>query len=167
MRVNSEPTFCILLSQEKGKHFIDPIDTAPIRMKPSIKKYYQVQELTIHKVITTVIKEFQEGFNTTNLTNLLAINNHFSVMIPKTICWLHTDFSSLNNPQHDYNEQITILPRRMEMASAAMIHFGLDPGKLVRWLVGEYIGASQEVNRNLAAVKDHVSVKPRDCSEDN
>ena len=39
-----------------------------------------------------------------------------------------------------------------------MIHFGLDPGKLVRWLRGEYTGASQEVNCTLAAVKDHVSV---------
>jgi hypothetical protein len=43
------------------------------------------------------------------------------------------------------------------MASAAMIHFGLDPGKLVRWLGGEYIGALRDVNRTLTAVKDHVS----------
>jgi hypothetical protein len=43
------------------------------------------------------------------------------------------------------------------MASAAMIHFGLDPGKLVRWLGGEYTGARRDVNRTLTAVKDHVS----------
>ena len=44
------------------------------------------------------------------------------------------------------------------MASAAMIHFGLNPGKLLRWLGGEYIRAGQEVNHTLAAVRDHVSV---------
>ena len=43
------------------------------------------------------------------------------------------------------------------MASAAMIHFGLDPGKLVRWLGGKYTGARRDVNRTLTAVRDHVS----------
>ena len=38
-----------------------------------------------------------------------------------------------------------------------MIHFGLDPGKLVRWLGGEYREEHHNVNRTLAAVKDHVS----------
>ena len=43
------------------------------------------------------------------------------------------------------------------MASAAMISFGLDPGKLVRWLGGEYTGERRDVNQTLAAVKVHVS----------
>ena len=38
-----------------------------------------------------------------------------------------------------------------------MIHFGLDPGKLVRWLGVEYTGDRRGVNWTLAAVKDHVS----------
>ena len=43
------------------------------------------------------------------------------------------------------------------MASAAMIHFGLDPGKLVRWLGDEYTGARRDANRTLTAVRAHVS----------
>ena len=43
------------------------------------------------------------------------------------------------------------------MASAEMLHFGLDPGKLACWLGGEYIGERREVNLTLGAVKDHVS----------
>ena len=43
------------------------------------------------------------------------------------------------------------------MALAAMIKFGLDPGKLMRWLGGEYTGKRREVNHTLAAIKDHVS----------
>ena len=125
-------------------------------MKPSIKKYYQVQELTLYNVITTVIKECRESFSTTHLTNISTINKHFSVMIPNTMRWLKTDFSLLCKPRHDYKHQTTILPRRVEMASAAMVHIGLDPGKLVRWLGGEYIGARREVNHTLAAAEAHV-----------
>ena len=44
------------------------------------------------------------------------------------------------------------------MASAAMIHFGLDPGKLVRWLGGKYTGEHRNANHTLTAVGDHVSL---------
>ena len=54
-------------------------------MKPSIKKYYQVQELTLYNVITKVIKEFRDSFNTADLTNLSKIDKNFSAMIPKAI----------------------------------------------------------------------------------
>ena len=141
-----------IVTRKKGKHSIDPIDPAPIRMKPSIKKYYQVQELKIYNIITMVITEFLESFNTTNMKNLLAINADFSVMIPKTMCWLKIDFSLLRKPQHDYKQLTTISPRRVEMTSAAMIHFGLDPRKLLRWLGGKYTGERREVNHMLAAV---------------
>ena len=43
------------------------------------------------------------------------------------------------------------------MTSAAMIHFDLDPGKLVRWLGGKYTGKHRDVNRTLTAVRGHVS----------
>ena len=78
-------------------------------------------------------------------------------MIPNTTRWLQVDFSSLQNPRYDYEGQTQISSRRVEMASAAMIYFGLDPGKLVCWLGGEYTGNCQEVKCLLAAVNDHVS----------
>jgi hypothetical protein len=43
------------------------------------------------------------------------------------------------------------------MASTAMIHFGLDPGKFVHFLGGEYTGYTRNVHRTLSAVKDHIS----------
>ncbi len=42
------------------------------------------------------------------------------------------------------------------MASAAMIHFGLDPSKRVRCLGGEYTGYFRDVQKTLQAVRDHV-----------
>jgi hypothetical protein len=43
------------------------------------------------------------------------------------------------------------------MASVAMIHIGLDPGKFVRFLLGEYTGQHWDVCCALAAVRDHVT----------
>ncbi len=40
-----------------------------------------------------------------------------------------------------------------------MIHFGLDPGKLVRWQGGKYTGARHDVNRTLTETRDHVSAE--------
>jgi hypothetical protein len=42
------------------------------------------------------------------------------------------------------------------MASAAMVYFGLDPGKFVRYQVGEYTGQHQDVQHSLNTVQDHV-----------
>ena len=79
-------------------------------------------------------------------------------MIPSTIRWLQLDFSPLREPRFDYESQAKISPRRVEMASAAMIHFGLDPDKLVRWLGGEYTGERRDMHQTLTAVRDHVSM---------
>jgi hypothetical protein len=44
----------------------------------------------------------------------------------------------------------------MEMASAAMIHFGLDPGKFACFLLGEYTGQHWVVCQTLDAVRNHI-----------
>ncbi len=43
------------------------------------------------------------------------------------------------------------------MASAAMIHFGLDPGKFVRFLSGKYTSQYWDVCHTLDANQDHVT----------
>ncbi len=43
------------------------------------------------------------------------------------------------------------------MASVAMIHFGLDPGKFVRFLLGKYTGQHWGVRRTLDAIRDHIT----------
>jgi hypothetical protein len=43
------------------------------------------------------------------------------------------------------------------MAIAAMIHFGLDPGKFVCFLKREYTGYSCNVQRTVSVVKDRIS----------
>ena len=125
-----------IITRRKGEPSHEPDIVHPTRMSPSIKKYYRVQELTLYNVITTFIKEYRASFNSTDLHNLSRINHEFSKMITNTIRWLRLDFSPLRKHRYNYESQATISSTRVEMASAAMIHFGLDPGKLVRWLGG-------------------------------
>jgi hypothetical protein len=45
------------------------------------------------------------------------------------------------------------------MENAAMAHFGLNPGRFVRWMGGEYTGQHRDACLTLAAVKGHVSTE--------
>ena len=96
-------------------------------MLPFVKKYYRVQELTLYNVITTGIKKYWDSFDSTDVNNLSRINGDFSTMIPNTIHWLLLDFSPLQELRYNFKSQTKISSRRLEKASAAMIHFGLDP----------------------------------------
>ncbi len=40
-----------------------------------------------------------------------------------------------------------------------MVHFGLDPGKFVRYLSGKYTGQYQNVQLTLDAVRNHVTLE--------
>jgi hypothetical protein len=43
------------------------------------------------------------------------------------------------------------------LVSAAMIHFGLDPGKSVHFLSGKYTSQYCDIRRTLDAIQDHVT----------
>jgi hypothetical protein len=101
------------------------------RMRPSKGKYYRVETLELHCVIATLLKDFRQDFQLQDLHNLRLVCKTFASMIPKIIRWLKIDFSLLCKPRYNYEKQERIDPYRVEMASAAMVHFGLNPGKFV------------------------------------
>ena len=145
-----------VVTRIKGKRFLDAVFNPCKQMRPSGNKYYRVKELTLYNVITTVVKEYYSSFSQRDLLNLATINKDFSVMIPNVARWLKIDFTSLREPRFDYENQLEVSHHRVELASAAMVHFGLDPGKFVRWLGGEYTGHRREVGKILATVKPHI-----------
>jgi len=75
-----------------------------------------------------------------DICNLCLVCKDFASLVPKITRWLMVDFSPLCEPRYNYEQQEQIDPQRDEMASAAMVHFGLDPGKFVRWMGGKYTG---------------------------
>ena len=90
-----------IITRRKGKHPHEPDFVHHTRMLPSIKKYYRVQESTLYNLITTVIKEYQASFTSTDLQNLSSIIRDFSRMIPNTIRWLRLDFSPLRETRYN------------------------------------------------------------------
>ncbi len=119
-------------------------------MRPSLDKWY------LYNVITTIIKECQVTFSKEDLANLRLVNKDYGAIVPKVIRWLRIDFTPLRKPWLGYKNQECIDPY-IEMASTAMIHFGLDPGKSVHFLSGEYTGQYRDVWRTLDAVKGRVN----------
>ena len=101
-------------------------------MRPSKDKFYRVDILELHSVIATILKNFQVEFTMRDIRNLCLVCKDFASLVPKITRWLTVDFSPLCKPRYGYEQQDQIDPHRVEMASAAMVHFGLDPGKFVR-----------------------------------
>ncbi len=114
-------------------------------------------DLHLYNVITTIIKDYRVSFLNKDLFNLCSANKDFANIVPKVLRWLRVVFTPLLDPHLGYEQQDHINPYCMEMANAAMIHFGLDPGKFVRFLLGKYTGQHRDVRCTLDAVQDHVT----------
>ena len=98
-----------------------------------------------------------------DLKKLRQLDKNFSTMITKVLKWVCIDFNSLQEPQYNYKQQEHINTSRVEMASAVIIHFGLDPCKFVRFQGGKYTGYSCNIQRTLSVVKDYIS--PEDLAQ--
>ncbi len=127
------------------------------RMRPSLDKWYQVGGLHLYNVITTIIKECRVSFSNEDLSNLCLVNKDFANIVQKVLRWLQVNFTPLQNPCLGFKQQDHVDPYHVEKASTAMIHFGLDPGKFVRFLSGEYTGQHWDVCCTLDAVQGHVT----------
>ena len=144
-----------IITKKKGK--LD--DSLPLpRMRPALDKYYRVDTITLHNVITIVMRDYA-AFAPTELSAIRQLDKDFAVFVPKVLEWLKVDFLPLREPRYDYEDQTRIDPRRVLMANAAMVHFGLDPGRFVRWLAGEYTGQYRDARSTLAAVRNLISVE--------
>ena len=148
-----------IVTKKKGKTSDDNFCLERSRMRPSLDKWYRVEELYLYNIITTIIKECRASFSDQDLFNLRLVNKDFANIIPKACRWLRLDFTPLREPRYFYESQDHIDPHRVKMASAAMVHFGLDPGKFVHWLSGEYTGHHRDVRRTLNAIHEHVSAQ--------
>jgi hypothetical protein len=97
-------------------------------MRPSLDKWYQVGDLHLYNVLTTIIKECRVIFSKEDLSNLCLVNKNLAKIVLKVIRWLQVGFTPLQDPHLGYKQQDHLNLYRVEMASMAMIHFGLDPG---------------------------------------
>ena len=127
-------------------------------MRPSLDKQYQVGDMNLYNVITTIIKECRVIFSKEDLSNLCLLGKDFANIVPKVLHWLQVNVILLQDPCLGYKQQDHIDPYCVEMPSMAMIHFGLDPGKFVCFLLGEYTGQHRDVHCTLDAIQQMITV---------
>jgi hypothetical protein len=80
-------------------------------------------------------------------------------MISDVIELRSIDLSPLKIPRLNYADQQSICPHRVSLATAGLIHYGLHPGMLVRYLKGEYVGESRDHVIVLNKVSSRISIK--------
>ncbi len=146
----------LIVTRKKGK-ISDKTSLHCARMRPSLNKWYQVGDLHLYNGITTIIKECRVSFPKEGISNFCLVKKDFANIAPKVPRWLQVDFTPLRDPHLGYEEQVHINPYCMEMACTAMIHFGLDPGKFIRFLLSEYTGQYRDVRRTLDVIRDHIT----------
>ena len=55
-------------------------------------------------------------------------------MVPEVLRLLTIDSQPLLLPRTDYENQTELDPHRINMASAAMVHYNSNPGKVIRFI---------------------------------
>jgi hypothetical protein len=126
------------------------------RIRPSLDKWYQVGFcicITSSLPSSRSAELFLKWRPLQSLFGEQGLCKHCPKGTPLVTSW----FTSLQDPCLGYEQQDHIDPYCVEMASTAMIHFGLDPGEFVRFLSGEYTGQHWDVRHTLDAVRDHIT----------
>ena len=118
-------------------------------MKPKRKKYCNVLDVTFFNVVVLVLNTF---LSAKDLVTLSLVNHLLRRVVKDRYRLLTIEWRSLKDPGSDYKNQDHIDPHRVDMATALAVRSGLDPGRIVRTLNGEYTGARRNTKQILAAV---------------
>ena len=133
------------------------------RMKPEEDKYYGLADLTIWNVVVLVVNSFL------CVKDLLALSRSSKLtmnkVVPETRRLLKVDWTPLFQPRLNYQDQESVDPNRVDMATTLVIRLGLDPGRIVRTLEGEYTGAWRNVGEILGEVESVMT--PQDYNHIN
>lgn len=126
-------------------------------MKPSIMLQYRVDDLTFDNIVIHLTRNQFEWLDKDDIKSLASLNSLYQQMISDVIRLDGYNFHELKAHCIGYENQTSISQHRVDMATAAMIHYGLHPGMLVRFLGGEFVGQSRNVRRILDEITPHVS----------
>jgi hypothetical protein len=75
-----------IVTRKKGK-ISDNTSLHCAHMRPSLDKWYQVGDLHLYDVITTIIKECRVIFSKEGLSNLCLVNKYFANIVLKVLRW--------------------------------------------------------------------------------
>ena len=110
-------------------------------------------------MLVFIVKHYEAYLSSQDLSSPKQVNALFKEMISDVIELRSIDFSPLKIPRLNYADQQSICPHRVSLATAGLIHYGLHPGMLVRYLKGEYVGESRDHVKVLNEVSSRISIK--------
>ena len=123
-------------------------------MRPEKSKYYMAGPVTFSNIVVLVLNSFLEK---KDLVNLSMTDKLLREVVPEVMRLLLVDWKPLLKPRLDYEDPNQIDVDRVDMATALAVRSGLDPGKIVRTMGGEYVGANRNVKSILKSVESVVS----------
>jgi len=123
--------------------------------KPTLNHSYRVSNLSFDSVALPLLASGMLDCNA--LTALRRVTSRHSELVELYLRLVHVELSPIFNPREGYAEQVHLYIDRIDMASALFIHYGGDPGKVVRALNQEYLRSSLDRKGILARVKGLVS----------
>jgi len=85
------------------------------------------------------------------------LNPYYEAMTTTVPLLKQVNFSDLAEPRLDYEDQEEIDHQRAIKLTACAVHYGLDLGRVVRFLGHEYTGDYRDVDAVKAALADHIS----------
>ena len=129
------------------------------RMKPSLNTQYRVEDLSLDNVIVIVISKYQYLLDHDDIENLSELNPLYGEMVADVMQFSNYDFAELRNARIGYESQLTIQQHRVDMATAGMIHYGLHPGMFVRYVGGEYVSESRDINQVIRDISPYASAE--------
>lgn len=88
---------------------------------------------------------------------LSQVDPHYKAMVKAVPILNSIDFSSLKQPRLDYASQKEIDPERVIQLSACAVHYGLDFGRVIRYLGNEYTASYRDLDQLRKEVKPHIS----------
>ncbi len=116
---------------------------ANCKMKPSLDLYYQAKDPHFDNVVIFVVRWPGVLFLTAgDLESLKSLNKNCRAMIDDVKQLQFVDFWPLKMPRLYYAEQMSISSKRVDLATACAIHYGLNVGMVIRYLKGKYVGES-------------------------
>jgi len=130
-------------------------------MKPSSSKQYRIkyEDLQLCDVAVLVVKYCIESNEPNVLRTMSALNTKYNVMVKEVVRLRKVDFTPLLRPLKNYESQISIQKERVDMATALLVHYGMHPGMVLRFLQGEYTGETRDVEKVCDAISPHVDKK--------
>jgi hypothetical protein len=136
---------------------------ADCKMKPSARLYYRAKDLNFDNVVIFLARwQGRLYLMDDDLTRLKGVSKIYKEMIDNVQRLKFVDFTPLKLPRLNYAEQMKISNERVDQATACAIHYGLNPGMVIHFLKGEYVGETRNVATILAEVSPFLNKK--DCN---